>query len=349
MLKNCIVVLVGLSVVSCAKRAQSAPWNPEKAATYLDQRGKDWVEWSRAQRGTGETKTACLCCHTTVPLVMARPLIDGNSALVRKVTEQVTTRVTNFGELDSAAFQLMYDFDENVKRESRGTEAVLNAVVLAFDDHHQKRAAPSATTTKAFKQLWSTQSADGSWAWLSPQFELEPWESTQAQYFGVALAVLAVGIAPGEPIKSEGLTKARAFLRTHLAKQNLHNQLWALWAQAETSGALTPADQASVAKLLLALQRKDGGWSVSSLGSFNRSTDASDGYATGLATLVLGRLGGHSGPAKRGLKFLRKNQSASGAWIASSVNKTRKPNSHVGRFMSDAATAMAVLALRDKR
>jgi hypothetical protein len=57
----------------------------------------------------------------------------------------------------------------------------------------------SDVTRRAFANLWKVQVRDGSekgsWDWLD--FQLEPWESRKARYFGAALAAVAVGTSPG--------------------------------------------------------------------------------------------------------------------------------------------------------
>ena len=76
----------------------------------------------------------------------------------------------------------------------------------------------------------------------------------------------------------------------------------------------------------------------------------SDGVATSLATLVLQEAGlSRDNPQlKRGISWLMANQNAAeGFWPASSVNKQRHMSSDTGRFMSDAATAFAVLSLTE--
>jgi hypothetical protein len=106
----------------------------------------------------------------------------------------------------------------------------------------------------------------------------------------------------------------------------------------------------------LAKQQADGGWSLASLvGDWKRHDGTpqetkSDGYATGLASLALEEAGVPRGDVhlKQGLAWLASNQNpADGRWSSSSLNKQRDPSTYIGRFMSDAATAYAVLALTE--
>src|SRR5438270_13370039 len=54
-----------------AASAQSR-WDAKAAAGYLDGRAAAWLAWSGAARGQG---TACVSCHTTLPLALARPAL----------------------------------------------------------------------------------------------------------------------------------------------------------------------------------------------------------------------------------------------------------------------------------
>jgi squalene-hopene/tetraprenyl-beta-curcumene cyclase len=269
-------------------------------------------------------------------------------------------RVEKWKQLDTKAFGLFYDNSDQKKKESWGTEAVFNSVILAFDDQYQGRSSPSEATKQAFLNLWQTQvqggDHKGSWDWLD--FSEPPWGSAEARYFGATLAAIAVGTAPGyytpgaDPDDDARVKLLRSYLKDQFPRQDLHNQAWGLWAAAKTEGILTTADRKKVMDQLFGKQQPDGGWSLPSLGKWVRGDrtaqeTASDGYATGLILHVLQTAGVPNDDARiaKGLDWLKHNQAASGAWRGVSVNKKRDPASHTGKFMSDAATAFAVLAL----
>ena len=97
----------------------------------------------------------------------------------------------------------------------------------------------------------------------------------------------------------------------------------------------------------------DGGWALGRLGDWKRSDGTildtlSDGYATGLAAFALQRAGCARNEAHlaRALVWLVEHQdSATGKWTATSLNRQRDPATAAANFMSDAATGFAVLAL----
>jgi len=75
---------------------------------------------------------------------------------------------------------------------------------------------------------------------------------------------------------------------------------------------------------------------------------SSDGYATGLIAFALEQVAAIRTqlPLKRALGWLNRNQiEADGRWPAVSLNNNRPVVSDTGLFMSDTATAYAVLAL----
>ena len=244
--------------------------------------------------------------------------------------------------------------------ESRSTEAVLNALILASYDQRQEHL--TELTRQAFRNAWAMQrqSGDkaGAWVWLN--FLNAPWESNESEYQGAALAAIAVSLAPDHYRDDQAiqpkLNLLRAFLRREYDAQPLLNRVYMLWASARLPGLLTTQERTALVSALQAQQQPDGGWSLAQLGTWRRRDNTpmesrSDGYATGLTLYALEENGMHNLPSvARGLSWLAQNQNASeGLWEAWSLNKQRDPKSDVGRFMSDAATGFAVLALEDRR
>jgi squalene-hopene/tetraprenyl-beta-curcumene cyclase len=236
--------------------------------------------------------------------------------------------------------------------ESRGTEAVLNALVLA------RYNAPAAVD--ALNDMWALQlkagEKRGSWIWLN--FHNEPWEADDSAFWGATLAGLAAGWAPESYRKSveirENVAMLAEYLQHEQQNQSTLNRAMALWASGELPQLLTPEQRTAIVQEIAGKQREDGGWSESSLvvKDWKRRDGtpmdaASDGYGTGLMVTALEQSGEPSAKAAiaRGLAWLESHQDVSGAWLSTSMNKQRDPATDVGRFMSDAATAYSVLAL----
>jgi squalene-hopene/tetraprenyl-beta-curcumene cyclase len=209
--------------------------------------------------------------------------------------------------------------------------------------------------------MWAQQLKQGEKAGAWPWFSLgnEPWEAPDSQYWGATLAAIAIGTAPREyrtaPKIQDNLNLLKGYLRQGQSDQSLLNRLSLLWASTKLPGLLSPDQQRSIVKEVLTRQRPDGGWSASDLvvSTWRRydgtpQETRSDGYGTGLVSFFLEQAGvpPTRNALRKALGWLARNQDrTTGAWPAYSLNKQRDPASDVGKFMSDAATAYAVLAL----
>ncbi len=329
-----------------------AGWSPASAAAYLDSRATWWMNWPSAAR---DHQTFCISCHTALPYAIARPALRKQlgetemSAPERKLLDNVIKRVRMWNDVEP----FYPDATRGVPKtaESRGTESILNALILSSESARDRTL--SADAKLALENMWSQQLPGGGWSWL--QFHNAPWEG-DSEYYGAALAAIATGTAPARyqdmPQIQPGLSRLRKYLHDQRAAQTPLDRVVLLWASLKLDHVLTHAEQHAIVSEMLARQQPDGGFSLASLTPDWKRKDGkpqespSDGYATGLVAYVLRQCGHEGLELNRAISWLEHNQSAQeGRWLAYSLNKQRDLSTDVGKFMSDAATAYAVLAL----
>src|SRR6266851_4627510 len=339
----------------------ASSWDQKAAAAYLEQRAGWWMEWPKSAR---DHETFCVSCHTAVPYALSRPALrqglaeQSPSANERRLLDNVTKRVRLWKEVGP----FYSDADRGVYKtvESRGTESVLNALILASNDAQSGRL--SNDTRTALDNMWAEQqtSGDKAGAWLWLRFANEPWEADDSDFYGATLAAVAAGTAAenyrARPEIQNNVKMLREYVNRERAAQIAINRVALLWASAKLPGLLAPKQQNAIIHEVLNKQQANGGWSLSSLvGAWKRADGTpqegqSDGYATGFITFVLQQAGisRENAQLRHGLAWLAANQNKTeGFWLAYSLNKKNEhhltPNT--ARFMNDAATAYAVLAL----
>jgi len=348
-----ILLLVG-AMASFAQQTASA-WSAAKAAAYLDKRITWWMSWPVAARDHG---TFCVSCHTAAPFALGRAALrralgeSGISANEQRVLDSITKRVRAWHDVEP----FYPDQTRGVPKtaESRGTESILNALILVSRDAPAGHL--SADARLALGNMWALQ-ADGAWAWL--QFHNAPFEG-DSQFYGNCLAAIAIGSAPDgyqqEPAIQKGVALLKGWLTKNMDAQTPLDRVVLLWASAKLRGLLTNQEQSRIAGETLALQREDGGFSMASMIPGWKRHDntpidpSSDGYATGLVAYAFEEMNWTVGVPgdglKRALEWLGKSQvEEDGRWRAVSLNNNRPVLSDTGLFMSDAATAYAVMAL----
>jgi squalene-hopene/tetraprenyl-beta-curcumene cyclase len=347
-------------------------WDASKAAAYLDRREVWWQGWKPAKRDHG---TICISCHTVVPYAMARPAlrqVADETAMTppeKVLMDGVEKRVGSWSQM--VPFYSERNGPDK-PAQSRATEAVMNAVILASYDERQGSLRP--ITRAALDEAWALQLRTGQNAggWKWQDFNLAPWESSESAYQGAALLAVKVQNAPdgyaAEPGVAPYLDHLRDYLKREYSSQPLMNQIYVLWASGKSPELMTAEQKNTLLATLRSLQKPDGGWALSSLDQGNRDRDKrwqwirtklkiadkpakSDGCATGLIVLVLEKTGtSQQDPMlARGLEWLETHQQSDGSWRAESLNEKRDPETDVGHFMTDAATGYAVLALEAAR
>jgi squalene-hopene/tetraprenyl-beta-curcumene cyclase len=296
-------------------------FSPANAAKYLDSVG---VHWTRDR--------ACITCHTNMPALMARPLLQGDEGWkeVREFLEQQVDKWPKAEKPPRAGFVIATGF------------------ALAFNDA-QKTGKLHLATKAALDRMWDMQLETGEWNWL--KCDWPPLEHDD--FYGVTLAALAVAYAPGDYAKTEkskaGIEKLKGYFKKNPAP-DLHHAATLLWASSKIPGLMTEQEQKKTIEALKAKQHKDGGWSLPSLGTYKRR-DAektpndpnapSDGYGTGYITFVLLQAGVKpTDPViVNAVKWMKTNQRESGRWYTRSLNNDK------AHYIANAGTAFCVLAL----
>ena len=311
-----ITVLVALTLC--------ADWSPRLAADYLDARQQAWFAWKAAQTPGGP----CVSCHTGTTYLLARP------ELRRKLGESEPTKYeTGLKDALRARIPLKDVFPASFAKEPKHSQSLgVEAIQAAFLLRDQA----------AMDRMWSLQITEGkdkgAWNWF--HLDLDPWEMPESTFYGAAMAAIAAGDAP----QSEQKKLLSDYLRREQEGQPLHNRLMLLWASVKMPEVLL--DKEALIDQIRGLQNADGGWSIESLGPWKKDykTRESDAYATAFTAYVLKKVGNRP---KNALNWLKSHQNSDGSWTSVSMNKEYPPDSMMAKFMQDAATAFAALALLD--
>src|SRR5436309_12102994 len=232
-------LLAGIAAVCWRAETRAAgPWDQRAAAAYLDRRAGWWMEWPKAAR---DHETFCVSCHTAVPYALSRPALrkalaeEVPSVIERRLLDNVTKRVRLWKEV--APFYSDADRGVHKTVESRGTESVLNALILSSNDAQNGQL--SHDTRTALDNMWAEQQTTGNkkGAWLWLRFANEPWEADDSDYYGTTLAAVAAGTAPennrARPEIQNNLKMLREYLNRESAAQPAINRVALLWASSK--------------------------------------------------------------------------------------------------------------------
>ena len=334
----------------------SEEWDARLAAHYMDSRQQVWTTWPIAIH----SGVACVSCHTGLPYLVARPALRLQLGEKSGPTlyENVLVAGLRATVIRTDADDLFAGLKGPILGQVYGAQAILAALVLAMDDA-RRGAALSPEGDKAFERMWSLQIKNGedAGAWPWSDFDLDPWETKDAAFYGTALAALATGSALPEyqarPEIRQNVAAMTAYLRTHVASTSMHNRLFLLWASAKLHGLLPDAQKQAIVEELRRTQETDGGWTLASLGPWKKRDAApvspgSNNYATALAAFTLQQAGVRPTEAglARAIAWLKTHQDTKrGYWAASSMNHKHDPGTIPEKFMTDAATGYAVAAL----
>ena len=295
-----------------------------KAAEYLDRSALNWQKTKK-----------CATCHTNLFYMAARPAL----AKVQPDSGEVRSFYEDY---------LKVRWQTKRPTEGQGFWPVVVGAGLTLNDL-ETTGKLSDVAREVLDIMWSVQRADGSWKW--PHCDYAPLEIDD--HYGVTLAALTVGIAPGgyaeTPQSRAGLDKLRSYFKNNPPK-SLHHRAMLAWCSVRLEGIATPDEREQTLAELLALQLDDGGWSTAGLLTDWKArsdgqplaTHISDGYGTGFVIVLARELGLPADDPRlaRGIAWILANQRESGKWF------TRSPVRECRNLLSNAGSAFDVLALQ---
>ncbi len=301
-------------------------FSPEQAARYLDTASLNW-----------QKRRKCATCHTNMPYLMARP--------------SLTASLPDSGEV-RGFFEdyFLTRWEKGKKTPEKPYRPVVVGTALAFNDA-QTSGSLSEVTRKTLDLMWTTQGEEGAWKWAKCGWA--PMEIDD--HYGVTLAVLAAGIAPGDYAETEaakaGLEKAKGYLKTH-SGPSLHHRIMTAWASLRIGGLMERQEREETLRQMLSKQLADGGWSTPSFladwKDFRRKdnkphdVETPDAYGTGLALVVAREMGVPASDARlqKGVAWLKANQRESGKWFS------RSPAKDSMHYFTNTGCAFALLGLQ---
>ena len=131
--------------------AGTAPEQPKswqaKAARYLDERMDVWFVKSKKLR-TGDVQTSCVSCHTVGPYALARPMLRKAAGVKAPAPQE--ERLLRETLLRVATYDSHEPLYKSKEDESRGSEAVLNLLVLVGELTPNNQAFLAEPLRKAF-------------------------------------------------------------------------------------------------------------------------------------------------------------------------------------------------------
>ncbi len=181
-------------------------------------------------------------CHTTLPYLVARPLLPGGEPHQDEVRKGVADRIAGVTDWSSAT--PWFTKSEKIARWSLGSEAVTDAAALVADDVARGRAL-SSESVRALDMMWAQQRPDGAWDWFG--FGMEPWETNDD--CGAALAATMVAELPVE-------ARARA-----------HKGISTSWPPSSAAGSATPLTPSAFTRRRTSSGRRLAGrsfWTIAS-------------------------------------------------------------------------------------